>query len=183
MFGLPLMLPALLGGGKGIGSLLGKLFGKGGIDPTAALFGGLGMLGGGDEGPQFKSFRGTGGQADPVDALHQAMSMLYRLGAGLENKPPINLRSSYVQPGPAPVNIPGIPFQIGGGMGRDPAIDNPDLLSLGMGDMMAWQPFQGIAQNQWKDAGFDVSGTRPVPKTAQPAGGGARQPARRRRPA
>lgn len=43
---------------------------------------------------------------------------------------PVKLRSSYVQGGPSPVSVPGVPFQIGAGMGQDPALADPTLLGL-----------------------------------------------------
>lgn len=96
---------------------------KAGLDPTMLALGLMSMLGGPD-GP--KSFSGT--TADPVKTLTDALGASKSLMAQIGSRGPARLRSSYVAPPPSPVSLPGIPFQIGGGLGRDPALDNPDLL-------------------------------------------------------
>lgn len=109
------------------GGLLGKIFGKGGLDPTTLALGGLSLLGGGDEGPQRKeSFKGTG--ADPVSILTEALNATRGFGEGLRRRGPTRLRSSFVPPPPVPVDVPGVPFQIGGGLGMDPALGDPRIL-------------------------------------------------------
>jgi hypothetical protein len=122
---------------------LGTLFGKGGLDPTTLLLGGLSLLGG-DDAQKRGSFVGTG-QSDPTNALNFAMDLMKKLGSGLQAQGPVHLRGSSVAPGPAPVTIPGIPFQIGGGLGTDPSLANPGMYdqenSFGM-----FQPFQGTGQ-------------------------------------
>jgi hypothetical protein len=103
---------------------LGGAGGGGGLDPTMMILGALSMLGG-DGGPN--SFKGTG--ADPVKAMEAQLSDIRSLGQGLQNRGPAKLsRRSVVQPGPEPVNIPGLNFQIGGGLGKDLALEDPTLL-------------------------------------------------------
>ena len=112
-----------------------------GLDYTSLILGGLSMLGGDDSGQERKSFEGTG--ADPTKNLSEMLEAIKRLGKGVQERGPVKLRSSYVPPPPVAVNIPGIPFQIGGGLGRDPALDNPDLLEgSGRGTGMEFDPFQ-----------------------------------------
>lgn len=104
----------------------GKFFSKG-LDPTSLLMMGLGFLGGDDSGQQRQSFHGTGA-TDPVTSLRAALEAITKAGQGLQSRGPTRLRSSYVQRPPAPVQIPGLPFQIGGGLGMDPALSDPSLL-------------------------------------------------------
>lgn len=110
------------GGGavKGLGGIMGKLKGWG-IDPTMLGLGALSMFGG-DEGDNMQSFAGT--SADPVQTLTSALNAIQNLSRSITSQGPVRLRTA-VQPGPVPVNIPGIPFQIGGGLGIDPALGDP----------------------------------------------------------
>lgn len=103
----------------------GKFFSKG-LDPTSLLMMGLGFLGGDDSGQERQSFSGT--TADPVQRLTAALDAIKSMGTGLSSRGPTRLRSSYAQAPPAPVQIPGLPFQIGGGLGVDPALKDPSLL-------------------------------------------------------
>jgi hypothetical protein len=120
------------------------------------------LLGGDEDDDEFDSFRGTGTMSDPVDLLQRATSATHRLGAGLGNKKAPRLRSSYVQAGPAPVTIGGL--QIGGGLGRDPALDDPSLLEgNSISDVLGFDPFQGVAQTQFAAGPGSQSG-----RTAQP---------------
>lgn len=100
----------------------------------------------GNGGPQRESFRDPGQMTDPKQALQQSLNGIYRLGQGVSEMGPVKLRSSYVQGPPSPVTIPGLPFQIGGGMGRDPALDNPALLEAGGGNPFKYDPFQSLSQ-------------------------------------
>ncbi len=120
------------GGGNGMLGSLGKLFGKGGLDPTMLLLSGLSMFGGG-EGRQ--SFKGKG-TADPVAMLQAALARNEAMGQSLQNRGPARLRSSAVSAPPQPVNLPGLGLQIGGGLGTDPALADPTLLEgRGLSDM------------------------------------------------
>lgn len=169
--------------GGGMWDKVMSLFGKKGLDPNLLLGLGMSMFGGGDEGQERTSFRGAGA-ADPVDSLNYVLQAIQRIGAGLETRPAPSLRSSVVPGGPAPISLPNIPFQIGGGMGMDPALRDPSLLQ-GQGLPTQWQPFQGAAQNQWGAAGFDVSGDRPMARAAQGGASGEKASTagvRRRRP-
>lgn len=153
----------------GIGKGLGKVFGKGSkLDPTQMALGGLSALFGGDDGPPpLNSFHkgvdsGAARLVDPIQALYNAINASNNLGVGLNNRlqQGVNLRSSYVQPGPAPVSIPGLGFQIGGGLGTDPAFKDPSLLNL---------PFEGDLFGNMIDAKGDQNfqyskGASPVPK-------------------
>lgn len=127
---------------------LSNLFGAGGMfkqmDPTSLLFGALSLFGGPQQ-QQRESFTQPGAITDPKQALYQALQSVYRTGQGLSERKPVSLRSSYVQAPPVPVNIPGIPFQIGGGLGRDPALGDPSLLTgQGTADATKYDPFQSI---------------------------------------
>lgn len=143
-------LAPLLGlAGKGIGKGISALFGgsKPKIDPTMAAMMGLSLLDGGDNTLERKSFRDPGSHIDPIQGRQEAREALLRLGQGLTEKPGVRLRSSYVQRGPSPVQIQGVPFQIGGGLGTDPALADPSLLQgrsvqeMGIKD----DPFQSLA--------------------------------------
>lgn len=124
-----------------------KLFGK--LDPTGLALAGMSLFGGGDDGQQKrKSFGGTG-LTDPRNSLYQALAAINRLGQGLAERRPTRLRSSYVQKGPEPVSIPGLPFQIGGGLGTDPALADPSLLDVDRSAGQKYDPFQSVAQGQF----------------------------------
>lgn len=75
-----------------------------------------------------KSFEQAGSISDPRQSLQQLLMALDRLGQGITERGPSRLRSSFVQKGPEPVSVPGLPFQIGGGLGTDPALMDPSLL-------------------------------------------------------
>ena len=122
----------------------GKIFGK--IDPMAAIMTALGLVGGPQQQQFKKSFRQPGQITDPKESLYHALQATYRAGQGLSEKTPTRLRSSVVPQGPSPITIPGLGFQIGGGMGHDPALDDPTILdtrptSEGVGK---YDPFQSI---------------------------------------
>lgn len=125
------------GGGKGMLGSLGKLFGKGGLDPTMLLLSGLSMFGGG-EGRQ--SFAGKG-TADPVAMLQAALARNEAMGQSAQQKGPARLRSSMVSAPPQPVNLPGLGMQIGGGLGVDPALMDPSLLEGRGLDQMTNAPY------------------------------------------
>jgi hypothetical protein len=110
----------------------GKFFSKG-LDPTSLLMMGLSFLGG-DEGQERQSFAGQG-SADPIKALQSLLDGTNSMGRALQSRGPTRLRSSAVQKGPEPVQIPGLPFQIGGGLGVDPALADPSLLEQAMPDV------------------------------------------------
>lgn len=141
---------AAAGGGAatagGIGSSIANYFKPkgGGIDYTSLALGGLSALGG-DE-PLFQphqSFEGTG--ADPTQRMSQFYDALENVSAQLAERTPTGLsKNSVVAEGPAPVSIDGIPFQIGGGLGRDPAISDPSLLE---GRAPLKDPLAGTGQN------------------------------------
>jgi hypothetical protein len=104
---------------------LGKWLSKNGLDL------GLGIMSlfGGDDDPFQKrqSYRGHG-MADPVDSLNATLAAIQKMAQNVSERAPGRMSSSFVQSGPAPVSIPGIPFQIGGGLGIDPALRDPSLL-------------------------------------------------------
>ena len=149
-------LAPLLGGlGKGLGKVFGGAKPK--IDPTMAAMLGLSFLdGGGEEQQQMQSFRNPGSNADPVQSLEQALEGILRTGQGLQGRGPVKLRSSYVQAPPAPISLKGIPFQIGGGLGRDPALDDPSLLEGNRNaSVMGMDPFQSLAKTTPGGSGPD----------------------------
>ena len=149
---------ATAGGGKGIMGLgsLGKIFGTGGgkLDPTMMAIAGLSALtGGGDSGGgnQRQSFSEPGANTDPRQALNQAIEAILRTGQGLSERKPVSLRSSYVPRPAAPISLPGLSFQIGGGLGHDPALDDPTLLGLDRGTSgSTYDPFQSLATSKPK---------------------------------
>lgn len=133
----------------GAKALAGKFSGR---DMTDLALAALSLFG---DDQERESFEGAG-EADPRRALHQALSGLYRSGQGLAERSPVRLRSSYVpSAGPEPVSIPGLPFQIGGGLGVDPALRDPSLLegTGRTGGFQTYDPFQSVAQGQFDEAG------------------------------
>lgn len=128
------------GGGAAHGGLSAALGGfLKGIDPTEALLGGLSLFGGPKGPQQMKPF--TGFETNPEDVYTRLNSSISRLGQGLTERKPVQLR----QPGPAPVQIQGLPFQIGGGLGTDPAGPN-DVLDLS--SIFGYDPFQSMPQQE-----------------------------------
>lgn len=110
------------------GGLMSKIMGKfSGRDLVSAGLG-VASLFGKDPDPFQKrtSFAGTG--ADPVRTLTDSLSAIKNLSATIASHGQPSLRQATVQDGPAPVTIPGIPFQIGGGFGSDPALKDPTML-------------------------------------------------------
>ena len=99
----PATLMMLIGGGS---SLLGGLFG-------------------GPEQQERKPYGGAAGAQRSLEGLFQAISSM---GSTLENRGPARLRAMVPQP-PKPVSVPGLGFQIGGGLGMDPAQGNPSYLA------------------------------------------------------
>jgi hypothetical protein len=134
---------------------------KNGLD---LALGGMSLFGGDDEQQQRSSYNGAG-IADPRTSLQQALMAITRLGAGLETRTgqPRTLTPS-VGRGPAPVNVAGV--QIGGGLGNDPAMRSRIVDSSWMN---MFQPFQGLAQQQFGQAGAGAS--NPGARRRQPGGG------------
>lgn len=115
------------GGGSGMLGGIGKFLGsKGG---QFALGSGMSLLGSlfGPEG--FQRRESYTGSASPQATLEQALAAISGLGSRLEHRGPPQLRSSMVPAPPAPVQIPGLGFQIGGGLGMDPALLDRSLLT------------------------------------------------------
>jgi hypothetical protein len=106
---------------------------------ASSLLGGL--FGGGGE-QERKPYSGLGGAQR---TLEDALRGISTVGAGIEAKGPTQLRG-YVPRGPSPVQIPGLPFQIGGGLGHDPALDDPTVL-LGGGGGGLGSAFTNMAAN------------------------------------
>lgn len=154
MSGAGAVAPGAASGGSmlgGFGGILSKIFGKGGLDPTMLAMMGLSAFGGDDSGQERESFSGAG-LADPKDALNRALSAVHRMGQGLGSRGPTKLRA-VAPPPPEPVSIPGLGFQIGGGLGRDPALANPELLEgRSQESAMQFDPFQSIAQGEFDKA-------------------------------
>lgn len=109
------------GGGMNILGGLKDFFlggnGKKGMDPTSLLLGGLSLLGG--DGEEVNSFKGT--SADPVMRMTEALDAIKALSNHITSRGPARLKAPNFEP-PAPVDIPGLGFQIGGGLGRDPSL-------------------------------------------------------------
>jgi hypothetical protein len=106
------------------GSSGAKYSGRSGMDPLtiAAIASSLlgPMLGGNDQ-QERKSY---GGRVSPQNTLQDALDAVKSFGMQLESRGPARLRSTVPMP-VGPVSIPGLGFQIGGGLGHDPALDDP----------------------------------------------------------
>jgi hypothetical protein len=111
------------GGGGGLSGLLGKFSGR---DLTSLILGGVSLLGG--EPDYFQKKQPYTGAAAPQQTLEEALAAIKSLASSAAASGPPVLKNSVAPAGPAPVTIDGIPFQIGGGMGRDPALKDPSLL-------------------------------------------------------
>lgn len=121
----------------GAGMNYGKMFGK--LDPTTMILGALSLLGG-DDGQKRQSY--TGQMTSPENTLHQALEAASRLGQGLAERKPTRLRG--IADAPKPIQIPGLPFQIGGGLGTDPAAAyTGDMFETGV---QSYDPFQSLAK-------------------------------------
>lgn len=142
-----------------------KLFGGKGLDPTSLLLSGLSMFGGDQQPQRRESFNEPNSISDPRNSLYSSLSALFRLGQGMTERKPFTARSSYIPRGPEPVSIPGLGFQIGGGMGHDPALDDASLLTSPDRGTFKYDPFQSIAQGQFGQAG--ASAGQPQPSTTK----------------
>lgn len=116
--------PATGGASLGFGQIAGLMGAQTGMGLLGDALGG----GGQDQQPRTPYT----GEASPQNTLIREIESILSLGRGLTEKlsQPVSLRSSYVQPGPKPVSIAGLPFQIGGGLGIDPANFDKSLLSM-----------------------------------------------------
>jgi hypothetical protein len=120
----------------------------------ASILGGL--FGGDDSGAQERrSFKNTA--VDPVMTLRDALDSIKRMGMSLGSAPPTKLSGIQMKK-PSPVNIPGIPFQIGGGLGVDP----------GQGDPAYLNPY-ALAEQIFKPMGGQAGGSGAV-SSKQPGG-------------
>lgn len=134
-----------MGGWKGA---LGKIFGGQNpkIDPLMAILGIGSMFGGDDKDDplaKLKYFEKPGELYDPRESLHRALAATLRMGQGLTERGPVRLRTTFAPP-PAPISVPGIGFQIGGGLASDPALKDPSLLEFSRGDPYKYDPFQSV---------------------------------------
>lgn len=118
---------------------------------------GLGALVGGGE-QEMNPYRGA---ASAQTTLEDALRAIKGFGANLEQRGPARLRSAVVQPGPAPVQIKGLPFQLGGGLGVDPALRDQSLLSSSFNPGTT---FQGLFAGQ----GGSGAGRGAAPKPKAP---------------
>jgi hypothetical protein len=130
----------------------GGWLGKNGLD---LALGAMSLFGGDDEGQKRQSYAGHG-LSDPTASLNATLAAIQNLAKGWSSQPMQAPRPAISGRGMEPISVPGIPFQIGGGMGFDPSW----LISL-------MQPQQGQTNP------FDFSGNQ--------ARGGT-QGARRRTP-
>lgn len=122
---------------------------KKGMDPTTLMMligGGSSLLGGllGGDGYQERKTFTNAGIADPKRALTDALGAVRSFGAGLEARGPARLRS-FVPPPAAPINVPGVGFQIGGGLGTDPALFDASILQGRQANGPS-TPFQSLHQ-------------------------------------
>ena len=159
---------ANIGGSSGAGYNPG---GGGGMDPltiaaiASSLFGGL--FGGSDV-QEKQSFRGS---AAPQKTLEGFLQALGGLGSRVEQQKPVQLRTT-VQRGPEPVRIPGLNFQIGGGLGMDPALDDP-MMGMGGGGGLG-SVFSNMANGLGQPGQRIGSGTA-VNRVAPPSGSQTKQ--------
>lgn len=126
----------------------------------------LGGLFGGSDQQQRRSFAGAG-VADPKLALQDALNAIRGFGGQLSQRGPVQLRSM-VPPPAAPIKVPGLDVQIGGGLGVDPANFNQALTQFplfgqGQGGQMQ-SPFEKLA------AGNITPGARMRSPNAQSTG-------------
>lgn len=149
IMGAPSTAAASTGGGHvGILGSIGKYMGMGGgggaSNGVNLGLGALSLLKKDNTSPT-QSFDNPGAITDPTQSLNYLLQAIQRLGQGMSERGPTRLRSSVVQGSPAPVNIPGLGFQIGGGMGADPALKDPSLLESdpGRNALNKYDPFQG----------------------------------------
>jgi hypothetical protein len=91
---------------------------------ASALMQGVGGFMGGGGGQEREGYSGS---VSPNRTLEDAMRAIKGFGSNLESRGPARLRTTMAPP-PSPVSIPGLPFQIGGGLGTDPAILDPSIL-------------------------------------------------------
>jgi len=117
---------------------------------------------------QRKSFDQYNDITNPHNALYAALNAIMRLGSGLDDqvKNGVHLRSNIPAP-PKPVSIPGLPFQIGGGLATDPAIADPTLHDRP--GIETFQPFNGYGQSLF-------SGNANSAKPKPPSGARRRTP-------
>lgn len=115
-------VPMAATGFKGALSSSGKYLAK---NPVLALAA-ASMLGG--DGTQHRqSYKGD--LTSPEHSLYNALAATYRSGQGMMDKKPVRLRG-LLPDAPQPVSIPGLGFQIGGGMGHNPAQDDMEVDSM-----------------------------------------------------
>lgn len=107
-----------------------------------------GLLGGGDQ-----ELEGFGGDEFPPRALAEAGGVLRKIAPYLQAQAtrPINLRSAYAQRLPI-FSGGGLPMPIGA-MGQDPALANPDLLSLAFPEPPAAKPVERYREAGDEDIG------------------------------
>lgn len=95
-------------GPGGVVGFLSKLKAAG-IDPTTLGLGALSLFGGDDQ--QRRQSYGGAGRVDPYTALQSRSDQITSLINQLQSAPKFEQHAP-----PAPITIPGIPFQIGGGL-------------------------------------------------------------------
>lgn len=150
-----------------LSGLKGLFKGSKGLDPTALALGGMSALFGNQPQVVPQSFhKGVSPDAarlvDPIQSLFNALNASNNMSMGLNNRlqQGYPLRSSFVQQGVSPVRIPGLNFQIGGGLATDPALKDPSLLS---------NPFEGdLYSSLMPNGGQNNPGSVAVPKRRTP---------------
>jgi hypothetical protein len=132
----PLTIMALIGGGS---SLLGGLFG-------------------GSDGQERRAYSGA---VSPNKTLQDAMAAIKGFGSQQAQQGPVRLRTTMAPP-TRPVQIPGLPFQIGGGLGTDPALMDPSML-MGRGAQAPGQanPMQALFGNSGATGQAGQRGVQP----------------------
>lgn len=143
-------------GGSGWASTLAKIFGKGGaVDGTSLA---LGLMGALSKQPDlFQPKAPYTGNASAQNSLESVLGLTHNAIDGLTSAPPTHLHG-VVPEGPGPVSVPGIPFQIGGGMGVDPALRDPSLLTVDNSWLSKFKPAPAAPTSEPKP----VARRRPV---------------------
>ena len=113
----------------------------------------------------------TGPATNPEASLNNLLRVLSTAGSDAYQQAhsPVTLRSAYVPPPPAPLSIPGIPFKLGEGMGTDPAVKDPSLLTYqGLPDTTGHNPFTDILKATNSPAA-EAAANKGVPTLRTPA--------------
>jgi hypothetical protein len=115
-------------------------------DWVKLALGGIGAIGGSMGSDPFQKKKGyKGATTNPETVMANNIANHGSIGDLLTKLRKPSMRSSIVAAPPGPVSIPGLGIQIGGGLGRDPALDDPSLVE-GQGLASQWAGPAGTPQ-------------------------------------